>query len=53
LLTQHRAKVSFANNTALALYVLAIAVTVLGLLPVCWHFLLRRLREISAAIRGE
>lgn len=39
------------NQVAPALYGIAFLVFLIGVAPVCWHFLLARLREIAAAIR--
>lgn len=42
-----------SNFVGGALYLIASALVVLGILPASWYFFLRRLREIAVAIRGE
>ncbi len=47
----YRSKVSFGAETVGVVSV--VALLFLGILPHAWFFLLRRLREVSASIRGE
>lgn len=51
VIAAYRAKHSFEYGAVL--YVLAMLCVLVGVLPVCWYFLLRRIREVAAAIRGE
>jgi arginine/lysine/ornithine decarboxylase len=39
------------NQVAPALYGIAFLIMFIGVVPVCWYFLLARLREVAAAIR--
>lgn len=45
-----RARSSFEGSFFL---IAAILLSLVGILPASWYFLLRRLREVAAAIRGE
>lgn len=47
----YKAKLAF--NDGAVHYIIACALVVLGALPAIWYFLLRRIREIAAAVRGE
>lgn len=51
VIAAYRAKHSFEYGAVL--YVLAMLCVLVGTLPVCWYFILRRIREVAAAIRGE
>ena len=51
VLEAYRSKASFDAETVGIVSV--IALLLLGILPHAWYFLLRRLREVAASIRGE